>query len=60
MSAAWNVKSKVACRPGAELCCHPCVGALYSEAGAGHCADKSISLAAGVPLSNNRELQTSI
>jgi hypothetical protein len=60
MSAAGGKKSESHGRPGAELCCDPCVDALYSEAGAGHCADRSISLAAGVPLSKNRKLQTSL
>jgi hypothetical protein len=55
-----GVKLKIARRPGAEQCCYACVDAWNNEAGAGHCADKSISLAAGVPLSKNRKLQTSI
>jgi hypothetical protein len=55
-----GVKSKIVSMPGTELCCDGCVEPWYNEAGAGHCADKLISLAAGVPLSNNRKLRSSI
>jgi hypothetical protein len=53
------MKLKIACKPGVEQCSHAYVDAWHNEAGAGHYADRSISLAAGVPLSKNCKLQTS-